>query len=135
MTPNRPHLLRAFYKWLLENQLTPLLLVDATVPNVLVPQQYVREGQIVLNISPQAVAALILSNDEVSFNARFGGMPYQIHVPLAAVLGLHARENGVGTFFPPESAYEIQPDSADTTTPDDTPPTRPDGRPSLRVVK
>lgn len=142
MTPSRPYLLRAFYEWLMDNNLTPHLLVDATIASVQVPQQYVRDGQIVLNIAPQAVAALVMDNDAVSCNARFGGMPFQLYVPMAAVLGIHSRENGVGTFFPPESAY------IDATLPttserkdsilddnNEPKPPRPDGPPTLRIVK
>lgn len=73
LTPRRPYLLRAFYEWLLDNQLTPHLVVDVTLPGVQVPMEYARDGQIVLNIAPRAVGNLELANDEVRFNARFGG--------------------------------------------------------------
>lgn len=72
LTPRRPYLLRAFYEWLLDNQLTPHLVVDVTLPGVQVPMEYARDGQIVLNIAPRAVGNLELANDEVRFNARFG---------------------------------------------------------------
>lgn len=78
LTPRRPYLLRAFYEWLLDNQLTPHLVVDVTLPGVLVPMEYARDGQIVLNIAPRAVGNLELANDEVRFNARFGGVPRQV---------------------------------------------------------
>ena len=97
LTPRRPYLLRAFYEWLLDNQLTPHLVVDVTLPGVQVPMEYARDGQIVLNIAPRAVGNLELANDEVRFNARFGGIPRQVSVPLAAVLAIYARENGAGT--------------------------------------
>lgn len=71
LTPRRPYLLRAFYEWLLDNQLTPHLVVDVTLPGVQVPMEYARDGQIVLNIAPRAVGNLELANDEVRFNARF----------------------------------------------------------------
>ncbi len=141
MTPSRPYLLKAFFDWLLDNEMTPHLLVNARVPHVKVPMQYVQDGQIVLNISPNAVMAFTMDADAVSFNARFGGVPFQVYIPMAAVLAIHARENGVGTFFPPEPAYEewlkeADADVATTATPDDEPePPRPSGRPSLRVVK
>ena len=106
LTPRRPYLLRAFYEWLLDNQLTPHLVVDVTLPGVLVPMEYARDGQIVLNIAPRAVGNLELANDEVRFNARFGGVPRQVSVPLAAVLAIYARENGAGTMFEPEAAYD-----------------------------
>ncbi|MCT9845374.1 ClpXP protease specificity-enhancing factor [Leclercia sp. 29361] len=156
LSPRRPYLLRAFYEWLLDNQLTPHLVVDVTLPGVQVPMEYARDGQIVLNIAPRAVGGLELANDEVRFNARFGGVPRQVSVPLAAVLAIYARENGAGTMFEPEAAYDEEgatlndenggtesetvmsiidgdkPDHDDD--PDDTPPPR-GGRPALRVVK
>lgn len=159
LTPRRPYLLRAFYEWLLDNQLTPHLVVDVTLPGVRVPMEYARDGQIVLNIAPRAVGNLELANDGVSFNARFGGVPRQVEVPLAAVLAIYARENGAGTMFEPEAAYDEEathvnddaeigsegetvmsvidgdkPDHDDDHDPDDTPPPR-GGRPALRVVK
>ncbi len=158
LSPRRPYLLRAFYEWLLDNQLTPHLVVDVSLPGVLVPMEYARDGQIVLNIAPRAVGNLELANDEVRFNARFGGVPRQVSVPLAAVLAIYARENGAGTMFEPEAAYDedvsILNDDAESETtvmsvidgdkpddetdgsddPDDTPPPR-GGRPALRVVK
>jgi len=132
--------------------------VDVTLPGVNVPMEYARDGQIVLNIAPRAVGNLELANDEVRFNARFGGVPRQVYVPLAAVLAIYARENGAGTMFEPEAAYDEEvsslndddsgltendtvmsvidgdkPDHEDDS-PDDDPPPR-GGRPALRVVK
>ncbi|BBS38931.1 stringent starvation protein B [Enterobacter cloacae] len=158
LSPRRPYLLRAFYEWLLDNQLTPHLVVDVTLPGVQVPMEYARDGQIVLNIAPRAVGNLELANDEVRFNARFGGVPRQVSVPLAAVLAIYARENGAGTMFEPEAAYDEdvaslnddsaegepvmsvidgnKPGSDDGDDGDDTPPSPPrGGRPALRVVK
>ncbi|MDI3359109.1 ClpXP protease specificity-enhancing factor [Lelliottia sp. V89_10] len=160
LSPRRPYLLRAFYEWLLDNQLTPHLVVDVTLPGVSVPMEYARDGQIVLNIAPRAVGNLELANDEVRFNARFGGVPRQVSVPLAAVLAVYARENGAGTMFEPEAAYDEdvsslndedgspasesetvmsiidgdKPDHDNDNDPDDDPPPR-GGRPALRVVK
>lgn len=161
LSPRRPYLLRAFYEWLLDNQLTPHLVVDVMMPDVNVPMEYARDGQIVLNIAPRAVGNLELANDEVRFNARFGGVPRQVNVPLAAVLAIYARENGAGTMFEPETAYDEnadsfnddeavdnggsetvmsvidgdKPDISDDNDPDDTPPPPRGGRPVLRVVK
>ena len=142
MTPSRPYLLRAFYEWLLDNDMTPHLLVDANAQMVQVPQQFARDGQIVLNIAPQAVVAFTMDKEAVSFNARFGGVPQQVYIPMAAVLAIHARENGVGTFFPPEPAYEVwledetsSPEKSEVTDDEAPNPPRPDGRPTLRVIK
>ena len=102
MTPNRPYLLRAFYEWIVDNNLTPYLVVNATYPNVKVPTQHIQNGQIVLNISPGAVGNLLLGNDAVTFNARFGGQPFALYIPQRAVSAIYARENGAGTMFTPE---------------------------------
>ncbi|EOS95587.1 ClpXP protease specificity-enhancing factor [Erwinia tracheiphila] len=159
LTARRPYLLRALYDWLLDNQLTPHLVVDINLPGVMVPLEYARDGQIVLNIAPRAVGDLQLGNDEVTFNARFGGVPRQVSVPLAAVMAIYARENGAGTMFEPEPVYEAdengplsqhndspesvmsvidgdRPDDSKSGQrgPDDEPPPR-GGRPALRVVK
>ena len=144
LTPSRPYLLLAFYDWLLDNELTPHLLVNAVIPHTQVPQQYVQDDQIVLNIAPSAVVGLHMDNDAVSFSARFGGSPFQVYIPMAAVVSIQARENGAGTFFPPEDAYDVWLESLDadevidsaTNTEPDDPPTPPKkGKPNLRVVK
>ncbi len=105
MTPNRPYLLRAFYDWLLDNDLTPHIVVDAYVNGTQVPQQYVKDGQIVLNIAMSAVLNLEMNNHFVEFNARFGGVPHHIVLPMAAIVAIYARENGAGTVFDMEDAY------------------------------
>ncbi|MBT8439524.1 MAG: ClpXP protease specificity-enhancing factor [Gammaproteobacteria bacterium] len=131
MTSNRPYLIRALYEWLLDNDLTPHLLVDADYENVAVPRQFVEEGRIVLNINPSAVMNLEMTNDIISFNARFGGKETDVMIPPLAVLGIYARENGRGMLFPDELEGVDEDDDPDDTDP--TPP--PKGRPALKVVK
>lgn len=130
MTPSRPYIMRALYEWILENDCTPYLLVDAGIGDVMVPQQYVKDGQIVLNISPGAVMDLNISNEAVIFNGRFGGVATDIFVPVGAVMGIYARENGQGMVFDAEEA-------ADETPPDNNPPSpvKPEKRPSLKIVR
>ena len=106
MTPNRPYLLRAFYEWIVDNNCTPYLVVDATMPGVKVPLQHVKDGQIVLNISPGAIGNLLLGNDAVTFNARFSGNPFALYIPQRSVLAIYARENGAGTMFTPEEEWQ-----------------------------
>ena len=101
MTPSRPYMVRAINEWLVDNNLTPHVLVDATRPGVQVPSAYVQEGRIVLNVAPGAVRDLFIRNEALSFSARFGGIPMQVHVPMSAVLAIYARENGQGMAFPP----------------------------------
>src|SRR5271156_1286288 len=98
-TSSRPYLLRAFYEWIVDNYATPYIVVNAELPGVNVPQQYVEKGRIVLNVSPVAVMELALANDHVAFNARFGGVPYDIYVPIRAVAAIYAKENGRGMVF------------------------------------
>lgn len=108
ITANRPYLLRAYYEWLMDNHLTPHVVVDAFVKGTQVPQQFVKDGQIVLNITEGAVANLHMGNDVVEFNARFGGVPQQVVLPMAAIVAIYARENGAGTVFDMEDAYMIE---------------------------
>ena len=93
---SRPYIMRALYEWIVDNECTPYVLVDASVADVMVPQQYVKDNQIVLNISPDAVMDLHITNQAVSFNGRFGGVATDVYVPVAAVIGIYARENGQG---------------------------------------
>lgn len=132
ISSNRPYLIRALYQWLVDNDLTPHLLVDAEASSVEVPRQFVEDGRIVLNIGPTAVRTLDLGNDWIRFNARFGGAPMDVMVPTSAVLGIYARENGQGMLFPDEVAAD-----GEAPPPDDDPtPTSPSReRPSLKVVK
>ena len=99
VTPTRPYLVRAIYEWINDNALTPYLLINAEEHGVFVPQQYIKDGQIVLNIAPHAVQQLLMDNDSVGFSARFGGVSQQVYVPIRAIMGLYARENGQGLFF------------------------------------
>lgn len=139
MTSSKPYLIRALYEWIVDNSLTPYMVVDAQSEGVMVPQQHVnKDGQIVLNVAPQAVVDLKLDGDSVRFNARFGGISTDIFVPGHAVLGIYARENGQGMMFDPEAP----PTPPKPTKPSpaasgkNKPAVKPaEGRPSLRVVK
>ena len=147
MMPRRPYLLRAFYEWIVDNELTPHLVVDATMNGLRVPEEFVQDGQIVLNVAPHSVGNLEMGNEAVTFNARFGGRPHSLILPLYAIQAIYARENGAGTMFEPEEAYELSSEegifeedlvstSEEDSSSDDKPePPRPTGRPSLRVVK
>ncbi|MFB9147889.1 ClpXP protease specificity-enhancing factor [Halomonas alkalicola] len=96
---SRPYLARALYQWLLDNDLTPYIVVDAEQPGVEVPRQFVQNGQIVLNLSPGAVRDLFMENEALGFSARFGGQPMRLMVPTSALVAIYARENGVGMVF------------------------------------
>lgn len=139
MTSTRPYLLRALYQWVLDNQCTPHVLIDASMAGVQVPPSVVKDGQVVLNISPTAVAHLDLGNDALSLNARFGGVSHRVHAPVGAILALYARENGQGMMFPPEPAEAPIEESGEemAAEPAEADPIKPParGRPSLKVVK
>lgn len=104
-TAKRPYLLRAYYDWLLDNNFTPYLVVNADYNGVEVPVEYIKDGQIVLNLSPNAVGNLNLGNQTIQFSARFQGVARNIVVPLGAALAIYARENGDGVMFEEEAVY------------------------------
>lgn len=133
MTSSRPYLTRALYEWIVDNGCTPYVVVNANRNDVQVPQSYVKDGQIVLNIAPSAVVGLKIDNAALEFNARFGGVPTQIYVPMGALLGIYARENGQGMIFEPEDSAPVPPPAADQSgkAADNKKP----GRPGLKVVK
>ena len=126
MSSSVPYLLRAINEWILDNNYTPYLVVDATVSEASVPLEYVKDGQIVLNISPTAIRDLVMVNEHVMFNGRFGGIAHEIYVPMAAVLGIVSKENGEGMWFPKEE------DDSQPEPPKKTLQKKP---PSLKVIK
>lgn len=138
MTSNQPYLLRAFYEWIVDNNLTPYLVVDTNFPGTQVPQEHVVDGQIVLNVSPSSTGKLQLGNEDISFDARFGGVPRNLVVPCKAVLAIYAKENGAGTVFTAEDEFDEDPgvssgDTTDTATEQSAPTKK--GKPTLTVVK
>lgn len=142
MNSSRPYLVRALYEWIVDNDCTPHILVNAEFPAVQVPQGFASDGQIVLNISPNAVRQLHMDNEAVSFEGRFGGVAHTLYVPSGAILGIYARENGQGMVFELEPPVMDEDDDLDDDDiePEDDPngggqPPRPSGRPSLKVVK
>lgn len=130
MTSNKPYFIRALYDWIVDNDLTPYLLVNAEFPDVEVPQEHVSGGRIVLNIAPKACRGLHLENDRIVFTARFSGQVTQIFVNPAAVLAIYAKENGRGMEFGEE--YDDLPTKTATSS---TTPTSARKRPALTLVK
>ncbi len=128
MTSLKPYLIRSLYDWIVDNQCTPHLLVDATNPNAILPLQFAEDGKIVLNIRPQAVHGLDLGNELIEFHTRFSGVSMHIVTPTSAVLAIYAKENGKGMVFDPEND-----DDGNGNTPE--PEAKPPARPTLRVVK
>ncbi|GGA68683.1 stringent starvation protein B [Arenimonas soli] len=137
MGSNRPYLLRALNEWINDNGMTPYLLVDAARDDVQVPAGTVKDGKVVLNIAPRAVAQLLIDNQGVSFMARFGGVSQSVYVPVGAVLAIYAQETGQGMMLPDDGADV---DGNGGESPDDPPPGPDAGgeaprRSHLRVVK
>lgn len=149
MTSNQPYLLRAFYEWIVDNDLTPYMVVDATNELVDVPQEFVKDGQIVLNVSPSACVNFMLDLNGISFQARFGGQPRRLSMPCEAVMAIYARENGAGTVFATEEEMaKNTPDSSpsqpqgpaslddnDLTDNSDAPVPPKKGKPTLKIIK
>lgn len=148
MTSQRPYLLRALYEWVVDNGMTPHVLVNARAPGVRVPAHAIKDGQVVLNIAQRAVAQLAMDDDALRFSARFGGVPQSVVVPMAAVIAIYARESGQGMALPEDLPLaDPSPASgtaADAATPAESDPGKddPDGAPEppkrgghLRIVK
>jgi stringent starvation protein B len=134
--PTKPYLIRALYEWCADSGLTAYLKVTVD-EHTRVPMEYVKEGEIVLNISAAATRNLTISNDVVQFSARFSGVSRELYIPLDAITGIFARENGQGMFFPQgkgkmrstEEAGKVpgtEPKQADRL---------PKGRPKLQIIK
>ncbi|WP_133127726.1 ClpXP protease specificity-enhancing factor [Legionella nagasakiensis] len=130
MTSSKPYLIRGIYEWIVDNDLTPYLLVNAEAPGVQVPQEHVSGGRIVLNISPKACRGLHLENDKILFTARFSGQATQIFLTPGAVLAIYAKENGRGMEF---SEEEDNPPPTSPLTSGTGTGTR--SKPALKLVK
>src|SRR5579863_4255757 len=109
MIPLKPYLIRAIYDWAIDNDFTPHILVDVSAQGVRVPMGFVRDGRITLNVHANAVRHLELTNERVSFSARFSGTSFSVEVPVNAVLAIFARENGRGVVFQDEPGDETDP--------------------------
>lgn len=140
----KPYLIRAVHEWACDSGLTPYISVKVD-ENTRVPMEHVRNGEIVLNIGYDATHKLTIGNDQIQFSARFGGVSRECLVPVSAVQGIFARENGQGLFFPEDAqvqsvgaASPVESTGAPASPPPDDP--KPDapppaGRPRLQIVK
>lgn len=145
MTSTRPYLIRAIYEWILDNQMTPHILVDSQHEQVVIPKQYEQDGKIVLVMSPSATQALNLGDDAITFNARFSGTPMQVYIPTQHVLAIYTKENGQGMMFTDEEDHSPTPDpdgSAPETAPSSSAHTAkkssqpsPSNKAHLKVIK
>ncbi|MCP4391065.1 MAG: ClpXP protease specificity-enhancing factor [Gammaproteobacteria bacterium] len=128
MTSSKPYLVRALYQWILDNDTTPYILVDTGSDQVLIPPGIANDGKVVLNLAPPAIENLDMTNEYVSFSARFNGVTEEIYCPIGSLIAIYARENGEGMMFPAE---EIESDSESGPPADDD---KPKG-PTLKVIK
>lgn len=134
-TTTKPYLLRALYEWCVDNGYTPYISVVVD-EQTRVPSEYVRNGEIVLNIGPLAANKLKLGNEYIEFSARFSGVARELFIPVDQVTAIYARENGHGMSFEIERAKpegEAAPQEAVPAADEVAPP--PGSKPSLRVVK
>jgi len=129
MTSSRPYLIRAIYEWIIDNEMTPYLLVNDNHADIVVPREFIEDGKIVLNISPSAVQNLKLGNEDIIFSARFSGQPMQVYVPLECASALYAKENGQGMVFSTHDDTQVEEDD-----PAPEPPQGP-SKPTLKIVK
>lgn len=127
----KPYLIRAIYDWCVDSGLTPYLAIRVD-DQTRVPTAYIKDGEIVLNLSADAVRSLHLGNEEITCGGRFGGVPHEIFVPISAVIGIFAKETGQGLVFQGQESVPTPPSAGAAPTPDggNTPP-----KPRLRVVK
>ena len=136
----KPYLLRAIWEWCVDNGFTPHIAVQVDA-RTRVPREFIRDGQIVLNIGPEASNKLEIGNDFIEFQARFGGVARQLSVPVEQVTAIYARENGAGMAFEidgeTEGAAGEAPEAVLAQSVDETPePPRPEGgRPRLQRIK
>jgi stringent starvation protein B len=113
----KPYLIRALNDWIVDSDLTPYLMVDATGDDVAVPEAFVSDGRIVLNIAPSAVRDLLLGHEAISFSARFGGRPFSVYVPVEHVLAIYAQETNEGMMFDSESQTQSDTSVQNPTAP------------------
>ena len=128
----RPYLIRAMFEWCVDHGFTPYLVVMVD-KSVLVPQEFVKNGEIVLNISPEATGNLTLGNEWIEFKARFGGVPRDIVVPVERVIAIYSKENGQGMAFPKPLEGD-RPSATKTPAPSAAAPSKADKSPWLQVV-
>lgn len=134
MAALKTHLLRAVYDWAVESGFTPHIVVDVNAPGVQAPTGYAdNAGRLILNLHPRALKGFHFDDSWIRFSARFGGSPFNVETPLAAVLAIYAKENGQGISFPAGSDADPG-DNGDGPLDPDT-GGGPPKRPSLRVVK
>jgi len=134
MVTTKPYLIRAIYEWCVDQGFTPYLAV-AVDAHTRVPREYVKDGQIVLNVGADATSQLQMGNEEITFKARFNGAAFPVSVPVAAVAAIYARENGQGMAFEVTAAEATEASSPEPAAAPEESPEPPPARPHLTRVK
>ncbi len=136
VTSKRPYLIRAMHEWMTDNDQTPFIVIDAAADGVSIPEQYVSDGRVILNVSYSATRNLTVGDELMSFETRFEGRARHLDIPTTAILGIYAQESGQGMIFTEEELVSGSGESSDNGPDDDTPTEGgSSGRPSLKVVK
>jgi stringent starvation protein B len=132
MTSNKPYLIRALYEWLVDNDATPYIMVNTDHPQVDIPQGIEKDGQVVLNIATRAVQGLEMTNDYISFSARFGGVSRSLYIPVQSVMAIYSMEDGEGMMFADDTSHsQATEEVADSKPQDKDKPSAP----GLKIVK
>lgn len=132
MKSQRPYLLRALYAWIIDSDEVPYVLVDTTIADVQVPPEHIQDGQIVLNLGPDAVRDLIIDDEFVSCGGRFGGQRFELYLPMASIRAIYAKDMDQGMVLPDDALADADAGS-DAVADIDEQPATPD-KPTLRLV-
>ncbi len=132
MKSQRPYLLRALYAWIIDSDEVPYVLVDTTIADVQVPPEHIQDGQIVLNLGPDAVRDLIIDDEFVSCGGRFGGQRFELYLPMASIRAIYAKDMDQGMVLPDDALADAAAGS-DAVADIDEQPATPD-KPTLRLV-
>lgn len=131
----KPYMIRAIHEWCVDNGLTPHLLV-AVNAQTRVPMAYVKDGEIVLNVNYSATKDLHIDNEAIVFSARFGGVSQNLYIPMGAVKGVFARENGQGMFFEVDESADVPlVDTSESINEPDKSTSTEKRKPTLKIVK
>jgi stringent starvation protein B len=133
LSSRRPYLVKAINEWILDNNLTPHLMVDTRVEGIMAPLELAQDGRLVLNISPSAVINLFIDEEGISFGARFGARSSQLFLPMKSILAIYAMENGQGMLF--SDFPEEEESSSESPFPHEVEDEKKPSRPTLRIVK
>ncbi len=135
MLSNKPYLIRAFYNWIVDSRCTPILVVNANYPRCIVPDQHIENGEIIFNISPEAIRDLGIRYDKVEFKASFSGDVQLVSVPVKAVLAIYAEENKQGMYFDYEEDFFEEGEDRDFSVDSSLGQSEVKGKPTLRIVE